>query len=509
MVTKKYLRFDMPPGIVLYDLEQLYYNPEAILDSNPWVPTNPLYTAYTGSQTPTSTWHRIRIKCTSGWDVIAISDTYFELLLTSVESSSLPLFYTASGDYNAGIINTRSGIYSSVGTVSSPTTPMRWEVSRTQQSQNGAGIFLQNTWDYTSIGNFGDLFYNGRFFDIITHTEVTSPNTTHTRLWFVDVSASSAATFVEQTTTHVTTISGSGIWSGVVANVSYSLNVMKSAQVWNNPLAYESGSVTELHEWEFLDGDVNPDPWGLLTGPIQQPIQFIGNGYLSEDFSAYENTEDLINKIRPSYPWQDYSGEVPDYATEWSYKYVNARPDFTFFYTVSFPEVNAPFMAYDVPTDSYYVDYDLIPEQDLLKVYGFPWYALYPTASVGLLGGMMGPLGVSGTAIPPSIDPEVRLTLAPLILKYGLTKAPSIRRGLFLQKSSGSPQLSLEPVWPTASWHLPGDIWFGDTTGSWRGLIYADYSSSLISSSLVSGTVVPYRIFTTTGARDYIDGGSW
>lgn len=107
------------------------------------------------------------------------------------------------------------------------------------------------------------------------------------------------------------------------------------------------------------------------------------------------------------------------------------------------------------------------------------------------------------------MPPSVQITLLATTLKYGMVRASAVRRGMYIQESSGSPHLSLEPVWPTSSWNLTGDVWFSNGTGSARGLYYADYSSSLFTGSLASGTILPYKVFATTSSLNEINGGTW
>lgn len=115
------------------------------------------------------------------------------------------------------------------------------------------------------------------------------------------------------------------------------------------------------------------------------------------------------------------------------------------------------------------------------------------------------PFGLVDTQFLEYQPAEVLLLLGPTVLKYGITQAPSIRRGLFLQKSSGSPQLSIEPSAPSSSWLLPGDIWFQETESVARGLYYADYSPNTVSTS---ESITSHIVIAST-IPDTFYGGTW
>jgi hypothetical protein len=279
---------------------------------------------------------------------------------------------------------------------------------------------------------------------------------------------------------------------------------------FNDPFeTMESGFSFDVFQTEYYTGSI---PSGALfaNSLVQAP-----SGW-GTDFSEFENIEDLINQVRPgTTTFVDkavfYQGASGYYAPIFYW----GPYEFQWLAGSGFAPPSAA-EVYSEVNGYYFFDRAKFDTLDTLGVYqpadGIlenPYLVLMPTGSRGDVGKMMGPLSVGGSIIPPVIDPEVRINLSSVILKYSTVRAPSTRRGLYLQRSSGSPQISLEPVWPTSSWHLPGDIWFSDTTGSWRGLFYADYSSSFNTGSAISSSVVPYKIFATTGSRDYLDGGSW
>jgi hypothetical protein len=233
------------------------------------------------------------------------------------------------------------------------------------------------------------------------------------------------------------------------------------------------------------------------------------------DFSEFNDIEDLINQVRPGST--TYTGNPIFYdGYEGYYVPILYYGPYDFRWLTGTPVSPSSAQLYSEAGGVYYFDkakFDVLnasltyePADGILEN---PYLILMPTGSRGGVGQMMGPLSVGGSIIPPVIDPEVRINLSSVILKYSTVRAPSTRRGLYLQRTSGSAPLSLEPTWPTSSWHLPGDIWFGDTTGNWRGLTYADYNSPTNLSASITSSIVPYRVFSTTGSRDYLDGGSW
>lgn len=100
---------------------------------------------------------------------------------------------------------------------------------------------------------------------------------------------------------------------------------------------------------------------------------------------------------------------------------------------------------------------------------------------------------------------EVTISLISPSFKYALVQTPSIRRGLVVQQSSGSPHLSLEPLAATSSWHLSGDIWFRETESLARGLYLADFPPEYQS---VTESIVPQLVIAST-IPDVFDGGTY
>lgn len=283
----------------------------------------------------------------------------------------------------------------------------------------------------------------------------------------------------------------------------------------NAKLDLFSSASLDVFQIEYGTGSF---PIGMNT--VDAPLIVSGgNGGYGSDFTEFNNTVDFINKVRPrTFPYTgQYNVFYEGYNQGWYMPLFNSLG----------PEngntpANLPFLdAYITSSQGYFFDYNILAASLATAYPSNPSYYLpfdstlestyfeiYPTSSRGDVGRMMGPLGTFAST-PTSSAANVLVTLSTVYLKYSTVRAPSVRRGLYLQRSSGSPHLSLEPVWPTSSWHLPGDVWFSDTTGSWRGFFYADYTSS---TNIVTGSIsniVPYKVFATTGARDYIDGGSW
>ena len=122
---------------------------------------------------------------------------------------------------------------------------------------------------------------------------------------------------------------------------------------------------------------------------------------------------------------------------------------------------------------------------------------IYQTSNIGF--------GLIDTQFVEYQPAEVILTLHSSSLRYALTQAPSRRKGLFLSRHSGSPQLSIEPVWPPSSWHLPGDMWMLETESIARGMYFADFHPN---TQFASESIVPHVLIGGT-VPDTFDGGTW
>jgi hypothetical protein len=115
------------------------------------------------------------------------------------------------------------------------------------------------------------------------------------------------------------------------------------------------------------------------------------------------------------------------------------------------------------------------------------------------------PFGLVDTQFVEFQAAEVQLRLSDVILKYSTVRAPSTRRGLYLQRSSGSPHISIEPIIPSSSWLLPGDVWMLETESVARGLYYADYHPNTVSTS----ESINKHVIIASTIPDTFYGGTW
>lgn len=386
-------------------------------------------------------------------------------------------------DFSAGYLsNERNGFGSW------PTTGIQTDGARVTQS-------LSEPWTFFTPDR---RFFN-KINDFVIHNYV-SASILYSDIYFDE--ASGSGTLTQLGSFYTTGSYVASTYSDTFEFIVTINNYFTSDTTRNERIEFHSSTSVDIFQVELGTGSLPP---GILNKNASLIVSG-GNGGYGSDFSEFIDTYDFINKIKPrSFPYNSTSASFVFYEDYYDGWYV------PFFYYAG-PNIYTNGNWYTQAGDAYYFDYTKFA--NVVSTYYEPYdatligpYVKLMGDSTGSVGRMMGPLGITGSVIPT--DPEVRIVLSPLILKYAITKAPSIRRGLFLQKSSGSSQLSLEPVWPTSSWHLPGDVWFSDTTGSWRGLFYADYSSSFNTASASTSSIVPYKVFATTSSLNLVFGGTW